>query len=235
MPAITLEPVKLILALYSARGKGITILQAGACDGTTNDPIYQHLQQISSRAILVEPNPYAFERLKQAYAGRANVTLVQAAIGERDGEAHLYRVKSTGQPDAPGDWALQIASFYREHLELHGKRPEQIEQITVPCRTLSSLLAELGLDTVDLLQIDAEGFDATIVHMALNMPVLPGCINFEHVHLRGPDRKPLFDLLQSRGYLVGYDEWNILALQGPLLEKLLQNPLVAAARGNSVT
>ena len=227
MPAVTLEPLKLALALYSARGKGITILQAGAGDGISHDPIYRYLERISSRAILVEPNPLAFERLKKAYAGQAKVTLVQAAIGERDGEAHLYRVKSTGQPDVE---EVLITSFYREHLEHYGIGPERIERITVPCRTLSSLLAEQGLDTVDLLQIDVEGYDAAIVRMALDMRVLPGCIGFEHFHLTRPDRMPLFDLLQSRGYLVCYDDWNILALSGPLLEQFLQDPFPAAAR-----
>jgi FkbM family methyltransferase len=220
LPVITLEPLDLVLACYHARGERITILQVGACDGTNLDPIHDLVIKGFTRAILLEPNPFAFARLEKTYAGVPNVTLVQAAIGERDGEANLYRVKKTDKLDSEVDWSLQFASFYRAHLERLGIKPEAIERITVPCRSLSSLVTELGLTKVDFLQIDAEGFDAAVARMALKMPVRPDLINFEHYHLRIQDRQPLFDLLKANGYLLGYDEWNILAIQMPLLEEL---------------
>jgi FkbM family methyltransferase len=219
VPSVTLDPLDLILTNYDGRGEKITVLQIGACDGITNDPIHRHVAKGAARAILVEPNPYSFERLQKNYAGIENVTLIQSAIGELDGEAQLYRMKRTGIADSETDLTLQIASFYKEHLKHHGKKADQIERIAVPCRSLSSLVAELGLSKIDLLQIDAEGFDAAVVRMALKLPVLPFCINFEHTHLRRADRRPLFDLLKANGYLLGHDDWNVLALQGPLMEQ----------------
>jgi FkbM family methyltransferase len=220
LPVATLEPLNLVLDKYDAHGENITILQVGACDGATNDPIRHHVAKGSTHAILIEPNPFAFARLQKTYAGLPNVTLMQTAIGEQDGEAHLYRLKRTDKMDSEVDLTLQIASFYRKHLERHGKKPHEIERITVPCRSLSSLVAELGLTKIDLLQIDAEGFDAAVVRMALKMPVRPDCINFEHIHLCRADRQPLFDLLKANGYLLGYDAWNILALKMPMLEEV---------------
>ena len=174
----------------------------------------------STRAILIEPNPFAYARLEKTYEGLPDVTLIQAAIGERDGTANLYRVKKTDRMASQVDWNLLFASFYREHLERHGIKPDQIEQITVPCRSLSSLVAELGLTKIDLLQVDTEGFDAEVVRMALKLPMRPDCINFEHVHLRMADRQPIFDLLEAKGYLLSYDVWNILAVQKPMLEEV---------------
>lgn len=219
LPVVTLEPLNLVLAGYEARGKAITVVQVGACDGINNDPIRHLVTKGNSRAILIEPNPFAFARLQKSYADVPNVTLIQAAIGHQDGEAHLYRIKTTDPRDSAVDLTLQIASFYREHLERHGKKAHEIERITVPCRTLGSLTTELGLAKIDLLQIDAEGFDAAVVRMALGMPVRPECINFEHIHLQAADRQPLFDLLQAHDYLLGYDAWNVLALQKSALEK----------------
>ena len=213
LPTVTLEPLQLILDNFSAREKKVTIVQVGACDGVTNDPIRNEVAKDSTRAVLIEPNPFAFDRLQKVYADRPNVTLIQAAIGEKDGEAHLYRVKNAEKTHSDIDPTLQIASFYREHLEHHGKKAHEIEQITVACRSLSSLVAEFGLIKIDLLQIDAEGFDAAVVRMALKLPVLPDCINFEHVHLAAQDRQPLFDLLKENGYLLSYDAWNILAMR----------------------
>jgi hypothetical protein len=110
------------------------------------------------------------------------------------------------------------------------KKDDEIQRISVPCRTLSSLMTEMGVDEVDLLQIDAEGFDAAIVRMALSMPDLPRCINFEHIHLTSSDRKSIFNLLNSKGYLVAYGDWDILALQKPLLEQFLQGPSLASSQ-----
>jgi FkbM family methyltransferase len=222
LPTVSLEPLELILAGYCARGDGITVVQVGACDGSNNDPIHRYVAQGLVNAVLIEPNPYAFSRLEKAYAGLPNVTLIQCAIGELDGEAELYRIKKTDKSDSEVDLTLQIASFSRKHLVHHGKKSREIEQIKVPCRTLSSLIAELGLSRIHLLQIDAEGFDAAVVRMALKLPVLPDCINFEHIHLATRDRRPLFDLLKTNGYLLGYDEWNILAMQQAVMERTTQ-------------
>jgi FkbM family methyltransferase len=218
LPVITLEPLDLVLANYDARGQGITVLQVGACDGVYNDPIRHCVTRASTRAILIEPNPLAFARLKQTYEGLPNVTLVQAAIGNQDGDAYLYRAKSTGISGSEVDRTLQVASFSRAHLAYHGVKAHEIERITVPCRTLASLVGEFGLDKIDLLQIDAEGFDADVVRMALKMPILPDCINFEHLHLTKADRQTLFDTLKVSGYVLGYDDWNILALRETLLK-----------------
>jgi FkbM family methyltransferase len=213
LPVVTLEPLDLVLANYDARGEAITILQVGACDGATNDPVRRHLAKGFARGILIEPNPFAFVRLQRNYTDFQNVTLIQAAIGEQDGDAQLYRVKRTDKKISEVDPSLQIASFYREHLKCHAKKSDEIERITVPCRSLSSLVAELKLGRIDLLQIDAEGFDAAVVRMALKMPIQPTCINFEHRHLEPADRHPLFKLLTAQGYLLGYGPENLLAVR----------------------
>lgn len=222
LPEATLQPLALLLAAF-ARGERIsTILQVGACDGSTNDPLRHYLQVARVRAVLIEPNPYAFARLQTAYAGIENVTLLQAAIADEDGETDLYRVKKLAGPESEVDLDLQVSSFYREHLVRHGKRPQDIEKIRVATRTLRSLVNEFDIERVDLLQIDAEGFDAAVVRMAMGMDVQPDCISFEHFHLRDEERRPIFALLRRNGYLLGYDTYNILAIRSSVMEQLKQ-------------
>jgi FkbM family methyltransferase len=220
LPVITLDPLDLLLSSYRARGEEINIVQVGACDGSNNDPINHYVRQGMARAVLIEPNPFAFARLQKAYAGAEGVTLIQSAVGTHDGETFLYRVKKVDKMDSEVDLTLQVASFYREHLESHGKKPSEIEKIAVPCRSLFSLVSELGLTKIDLLQIDAEGFDAAVVRMALEMQITPTCINFEHIHLVSADRRPLFKLLKEKGYLLGFDAWNILAVKESLMQEM---------------
>src|ERR1700722_10172333 len=72
LPRFTLKPLDLILASYDTRGGAVTILQVGACDGISNDPIHRHVAKGLTRAILVEPNPYSFTRLQATYEGLPN-------------------------------------------------------------------------------------------------------------------------------------------------------------------
>ncbi len=213
LPETTFSALDLLLASLGLAGATPTILQVGACDGIHSDPIRQFVIKGHARAILLEPNPFAFERLQQSYHEVSNVTLLNIALAEYDGTASLYRSKRSDDLVAGAFPSLGVASFDPNHLKKHGKKGSEIEAITVPCRSLVSLLDELRVQKLDLLQIDAEGFDAAAVRMALDLPVLPDCINFEHRHLLNADRNPLYSLLKSKGYQLCYDDWNILAVQ----------------------
>jgi FkbM family methyltransferase len=218
MPAMTLNPLSLMLMNYEAKGKPVTVIQVGACDGIQCDPINDYLKKGFMRAVLLEPNPYAFVQLEKNYTGVKNVTLVQAAVAEEDGEADFYRIKAGTEGRQKGTDIL-YSSFSRDLLALHTANSEGIERIKVPCRSLVSLVTEFGFDHIDLLQVDAEGFDATIVRMALKLSSLPSCIHFEHTHIRSKDRVLFLGELQERDYLLSYDDLDILAVQRRLLEQ----------------
>jgi len=218
LPANSLYALSLILAYYRARGGTTTIMQVGACDGA-DDPLVQFILAGGTRSVLIEPNPAAFALLQKSYEGVPNVTLIQTAIGDKDGEAYLYRVRDSASRSTKLSPILGLSSFDRTHLIRYGIPADQIERITVPCRTLAGLVAELGLPQIDLLLIDTEGFDAEVVRMALAMPVRPSCIECEHSHLPPKVRMPMFAALEAEGYLIGHDTWNMVALQKKVLEE----------------
>jgi len=217
LPPSTLHPLNLVLAYYKARGGIRTIVQVGACDGA-DDPLVHFIKQEGARAFLIEPNPEAFALLQKSYAGVPNVTLIQTAIADKEGEAYLYRLRGGASQGTDVCYKLGLSSFDRMHLIRNGVKPEEIEQVSVPCRTLAGIVAEHGLSQIDLLLIDVEGYDGEVVRMALQMPVRPLCIECEHSHLPSKDRAPLFALLEAAGYQVGYDRWNLLALRQEVLE-----------------
>jgi FkbM family methyltransferase len=221
MPVPTLAPSDVVLARYLAAGRSVTLVQVGACDGVMRDPVVDFVRSSKPRAILIEPNPLAFTRLQRTYAGSPHVTLVQTAIGDRDGEVPFYRHKKTDKKENERDASLAFASFNRSHLTRHGFAESEVECISVPCRTLRTLVAEHKLDRIDFLQIDAEGYDSVIVRQALQLPVLPDCINFEHVNLSHADRRTLFGELAAKDYLMGYDEMNALGVQKAALQSWL--------------
>ena len=199
LPSSTFEAVRLAVAHHACRNPGGTILQVGAFDGRSGDPLSAFLRAGGARAILVEPIEENFRMLQRTYDSVGGITLVQAAIARGDGVATMYRAASAGRWQ--GDpWVGQIASFDRRHLLKHGVRRGEIEAVVVPALSLASVLDRCGAESLAFLQVDAEGFDAEVVGMALALPATPDFINFEHLHLGRRQVADVCRSLERHGY-----------------------------------
>jgi hypothetical protein len=81
----------------------------------------------------------------------------------------------------------------------------------VPCLTFATLFKTVGMDKIDLLQVDAEGYDAEILKLfdiaARKTPI----IHFEHRHLnRGVYDECVSGLIRE-GYSVAVRKFDTLA------------------------
>jgi FkbM family methyltransferase len=220
LPPATFESIQLVLAHYLACRPGATFVQIGACDGVSEDPVHDFIRKGVFQTLLVEPIPENFDRLRKSYEGAKNIVAARVAIGDQDGEIDLFKVRE-GSPSIDPYWARQLASFDRAHLMRHGVSSDDIEMVRVPCLTLSSLIKRYQFDRIDILQVDTEGLDAEIVGMALRLPVLPECINFESVHLDAGKTPELFSRLETHGYRWTHNYWNTLAVHQRLIDRWL--------------
>jgi FkbM family methyltransferase len=217
-PEATINPVEILLGYLLLCGP-ITYVQIGACNGSDGDPAYRFTRTGKMRAWLIEPVPTNFAQLTRNYQGVPNITLVQGAIAETDGELVMYRVRPEGRW-ANDPAAIQWASISKSHITGHGVREEEIEEIRVPAWTLASLVSSQKIGPIDLLQIDVEGFDARVVEMAMALPTPPRSINFEHLHFTRNQTDHVYALLQRHGYHYVLDKWNTLAVHQSLEEEL---------------
>lgn len=218
LPEATFENVRLALAYYLAAKEMPVFVQIGACDGITGDSVHEFVLKGKMRAVLLEPIEESFNKLKTAFEGVANVSLIRAAVGPFDGQMKLFKVKGGQSRRVSSDWTPQLASFDRSHLLRHGIQADEIDEVIVPALTLKTLLHTCGLDMITILQVDTEGFDAQIVESALELPHLPECINFENIHLRENALQRLFKDLHEHHYVWTHDKWNTLALHKTVLE-----------------
>lgn len=103
----------------------------------------------------------------------------------------------------------------RAHIRKHGIAEKYIEEVKVECKSPPDLLAAAGIAAaaLDVLVIDAEGFDATIMLAFLKIPQMdPKLIKFEVRHLQpretgqsglyGPEYQALKPVLLARGYVL---------------------------------
>lgn len=141
-----------LVAQLVLRQPDVFFVQIGAFDGKTGDQLHDHVVRWRWRGVLVEPQARYFRALQETYAGHEQLILHQAAISERREMRTLYSVRDD---DSNPEWAGQIATFDKSRLsEFDGRIAEQ----QVECFPITDLLK--GVERVDLLQVDVEGYDA---------------------------------------------------------------------------
>jgi len=191
-----------LLALFAKHMPEAVVVQIGANDGVTGDPLARWFAQTRWRGLLVEPVPFLCDALRRRYAGRAGVCVEQVAISDRDGEAPLYRVRKV--PGETPEWFDQLATLDPDVLLKHRSSVSDIESLIIEERTptarFETVLARHALQCIDLLVIDTEGHDYEILRQVDFARFQPLLLMFEHQHLSPPHKQSAYGLLSQNGY-----------------------------------
>jgi FkbM family methyltransferase len=193
------------------------VLQIGANDGHSDDPIASIVRSRGLRALMVEPMPPMFDLLTAYYRDWPSVVCENCAIGLEDGSATLYYVRP--DPSLP-EYVRRVASFSRDVI-LKQRRvvpniDSYIEALRVPTLSLETLVARHKIDHIDLLQVDTEGFDYEILKMLWATSLRPPIINFESAHLSRSDKLACAEMLKRDGYrYLNVGRFDTLAVRQP--------------------
>jgi len=163
--------------------KTFSFLQVGANDGVMNDPIYQFNMDNKSviSGFVLEPLPDIYDKLVKNYQSCSNITAFNLAIHETETEMVLHRVKPALAALVP-EFARGVASFDADHWEKTTIVPNAgyMEQVKVKCMSFANFIKSNGIDSLDLLLIDTEGYDYQIL-MSIDFTLIkPRMIRFEH-------------------------------------------------------
>jgi FkbM family methyltransferase len=210
-PIVTRDPslavrscLPFVVAQELIKNPRMTFLQIGAFDGVGDDDLRELIVAHKLRGVLVEPQPAAFARLQQTYRNQPQVTLLQAAIAEQEGARDFFCTRGE---------ASMAASFDRNHLRKHGIPDRDIVMQQVPCHTVESALRIAGLQQVDLIQIDAEGYDWPIIRSINLAHLRPRIIRFEYRHMSGRDADACIVHLTGHGYRFVIEARDIIAVR----------------------
>jgi FkbM family methyltransferase len=193
-------------------------VEVGANAGDHHDLLREHVLRRRWTGVMVEPVPYVFERLRRNYGDLGRVELENVAIAGSDGTLPFYHLAEAGPGDAEGlpHWYDGIGSFSRETVLSHADLIADIERrlvcTEVPCLTFDSLLARHGLDGIDLLLIDTEGYDYEILRDVDLARYRPRVVVFEHFHLSDEDRAAAREQLAAAGYETLEEHFDTFAL-----------------------
>src|SRR5450631_1993798 len=142
-----------------------TFVEIGANDGKKNDPLYYYVKKYGWRGILVEPDPSNFKKLKDNYRGVEGLIFENTGIGPEPGEMLFYKIKDITDQE-PG-WYDQVGSFDQKTLLKNISYGIGLDQRIIaeprPVIRFDELLEKNNFRDVDLLHLDAEGFDYRIL------------------------------------------------------------------------
>ncbi len=202
------------LSQYSKARKGkFTVVQIGANDGITHDPIHKFIKRDRWKGVLLEPQKAVFDEfLSKIYQKNEGIHVLNAALGDSDGETLLYKIAFSS-----ARWATGLASFDKATIlrafDGHVQRNAEKDEITVPeaeneritaekIQVISpkTLLKKYEIENIDLLMIDTEGFDFEVIKKFYDAEIRPSLIIYEHSHFSPQTKTTCEIFLRRRGY-----------------------------------
>jgi FkbM family methyltransferase len=219
------------LSGYSLSKKGdFTVVQIGANDGITHDPIHKFIKRDNWNGVLLEPQPDVFDEfLTKIYSKNPGIHPICAAIGENNGTLPIYKIGFSNMR-----WATGLASFSKEKIEkafedgivasncrrfgieIPADKSKWIAEQEVAVVSPASLISTYQIKKIDLLQIDAEGYDLEVIRIFDIEKTKPQAIVFENVGLNAADYQSCLSLLEKNGYKTRKFGPNTLAMKAPL-------------------
>jgi FkbM family methyltransferase len=129
------------------------VIDAGANRGAFTDAFL--LLHRPERVILVEAIPELAKNLRTRYSGDPRVSIVAAALSERNGEAQFEINRS--------DASSSLLPIDPRNSEWFSRDLRVARTVRVPTMTLSELMTREGLQTVDLLKLDLQGAERLVL------------------------------------------------------------------------
>lgn len=213
--ALTFD-LEFVIAHLMLAKKNLYFLQIGANDGVTVDPLHKFVTEYGWSGILVEPIPHVFESLRLNYKNASNLKFVNAALSDADGFRTMYTVRMDSDTF---QHAHAYSSFDRSVISRQTQWipdiANRIEETQVRSISMATLLRETEGRTIDLLQIDAEGYDFEILKMIDFSRLKPAIICYEHAHLGRDSMNHAVALLVAQGYRITRDRLDTIAYRAP--------------------
>jgi hypothetical protein len=185
----------------------MNIFQIGTCKG--NDDVTKLVEQNAPNLlVLVEPNSFHNNDILKCYEGVNNVHLENIVITNNPNQdkAYFYYHKNDGP-------LYEVASLDIYHILKHGYDYNGIVVKEIQAITAEQLFEKYGCIDIDILFVDAEGFDDAIIRsINLNKYNIKK-IYYENLHLKSN----LDQYLQANGYNItthiGYNGWSNMAIK----------------------
>lgn len=201
----------IFMSLAAQKRERLQVVQVGANDGVTYDPVFSFFNLFAKSALLVEPQPTLVPKLRENYSNfKGNLIIENMAVTSEEGVMKLYELtEDAGRKyhAVTGFNPTGIAASRWEHLASHLLKYEIVTEDEldsairwqkVPTRPLHQILKLHGIEEIDFLQVDTEGADWLVLKTLGEHR--PPVINFEWIHLDEEDWSACRDWMEANQY-----------------------------------
>ena len=175
------------------------LVQIGANDGSRFDELNIFIKKYKIKSVLVEPINEYFEDLKRNYKNFENVYFENSAITVGTKEKEIFVVNNKNLDDYD-EHIKGISSFDKNHLIKHGVKSNHILKKKINCISILNLLKKYNISDLDILFIDAEGYDGDILIDFFNSSNQEPILIFEYIHIENKIFKDLVNILSKKNY-----------------------------------
>lgn len=176
-----------------------TFLEIGSCDFDT----LGYLADLGWKGVMIEPIPKYYFSLTGGNLN-SNIHYLNVAVDWTEGERVMY-MASQEKVDEVG-YTSGMSSFF--------PNPEVLsEEVIVKTLTINRVFEICGIEHVDFLKIDTEGYDAEIVKMFPFEWCKPDFVKVEKEHLSLDDLSDTISRLSNNGYHCEWTERDIFAFR----------------------
>lgn len=166
----------------------IVFVDVGANEGQTIARVREEFKNATIHAF--EPSPETFARLERAAAGDPNVHVYPMACGSKSGTVDFHVTNN--------HWCSSVLPPSELGRRLYGEWYRTREVVRVPVTTLDEWAAKHSIDRIDVLKVDAQGYDLEVLNGARRLlasevkavncechfaPEYEGCATFSQIDL----------------------------------------------------
>lgn len=144
------EPIADLAFLLN--GRADVIVDVGANVGDTVAAFSRYFPQ--ARILAFEPHPQVSGDLARRFAGSAEIEVHDYALGARSGRMTLHSFANSAT-NSLRPMAAEAALYTEGAIEA-------ISPVEVPVRTLAEVCSGLGVEHIDILKLDTQGFEGDI-------------------------------------------------------------------------
>ena len=205
----------LYILLFALQKKNYKIIQIGANDGVSGDPVNHFIMDYhnSISYIGLEPQTIPFEKLKKNYKEFNNFYFIKECIGEKGVNKFYYLNKEYQDLCKKNNWTFSdgVHSLLEDHisarlLKKNLNPKDYIDSYEVSILPLKESIEKniqdlsVNFKDIDLLQIDAEGYDDKVIYNSSLDFFKPKYINFEYKNLDKNSLENLIKFLKENSY-----------------------------------
>ena len=212
----------LYLLLFALQKKNYKIIQIGANDGLSGDPINAFIEDYNNKITYLgfEPQEKPFNKLKTNYQPYKNFYFLKQCVGKEGKNNFYYLNKEFENLCKKNEWLFSdglsylvdgVSSLVKENLskrlvKLNLNPDDYIDKYEVEVLPLKKSIETNFKDIVehfrdiDLLQIDAEGYDDQVIYQSSIDFFKPKYINFESKNLDKDNLENLLKFLKENSY-----------------------------------